>query len=213
MSYLKSYKGFADVRNEPFYLDIIKDYNKLRQLYFSSMDNIDLYMKIEELTARDQFVRATGMYLDRISEQEFQDAGNGFRKALTEKDSMKAEEFKKVLFHQIADEYEKTTSALMHKVDSLNVARLMEITEKHGWQERAWIILWHQRGTYGTDHYVWNHFKPIIDKEIANGTMSRTFWDAFDQHKEMMESGVFGTIQVGERSKKIKPLEKEKIKG
>ena len=29
----------------------------------------------------------------------------------------------------------------MKRVDSLNVARLMEITEKHGWQERAWIIL------------------------------------------------------------------------
>jgi 3-hydroxy-3-methylglutaryl CoA synthase len=170
-------------------------------------------MEIEELTSRDQFVRKTGMYLDGISEQEYQDAGDGFMKALTEKDSIKEKEFKKVVFHQTADKYEETTSALMRKVDSLNVARLMEITEKHGWQERAWIILWHQRGTYGTDYYVWNHFKPVINKEIEEGKLSRTFWDAFDQHKEMMESGVFGTIQVGKKFKKMKPLEKEKIKG
>jgi tetratricopeptide (TPR) repeat protein len=185
-SYLESYKGFTDVQDKEFYKKIVSDYNQLRQEYFSSIDDIDLYLEIEELTARDQFVRKTGMYLDGYSEVDYQNAGDAFFKAQRENDSVKANELKKIVFHQTKDKYKETTSELMQRVDSLNVARLMEITEKHGWQERAWIILWHQRGTYGEDNYVWNYFKPVIDKEIEDGKLSRNFWNNFDQFKERM---------------------------
>ncbi|WP_194851596.1 hypothetical protein [Nonlabens antarcticus] len=201
LSYLREFDGFQNVQNETFYKTIIADYNILRRQYFSSIENIDLYNEVEQLTFRDQFVRKTGMYLDGISEQDYQEAGDGFSKAREEKDTIKGKEFKKILFHQTAAKYNETTTDLMQKVDSLNIARLMEITAEHGWQSRAWIILWHQRGTYGEDNYVWNYFKPVIDEEIAVGTMSRSFWDTFDQFKEIMETGTFGTIQLGERPK------------
>jgi tetratricopeptide (TPR) repeat protein len=212
-SYLESYKGFTDIQDKKFYKKIVLDINQLRQKYFSSIEDIDLYLEIEELTSRDQFVRKTGMYLDGYSEVDYQNAGDAFFKAQRENDTVKAKELKKIVFHKTKDEYKKTTSELMKRVDSLNVARLMEITEKHGWQERAWIILWHQRGTYGEDNYVWNYFKPVIDKEIEEGKLSRNFWSAFDQHKEMMKSGNFGTIQVGEKPKKEIKVKKDKIKG
>jgi tetratricopeptide (TPR) repeat protein len=214
-SYLESYQGFAEIQDQEFYKKIVSDYNQLRQKYFSSIENIDLYLEVEELTSRDQFVRKTGMYLDGYSEVDYQNAGDAFFKAQRENDTVKAKELKKIVFHKTKDKYNETTTELMQRVDSLNVARLIEITEKHGWQERAWIILWHQRGTYGEDNYVWNYFKPLIDKEIKDGKLSRNFWSAFDQHKEMMESGNFGTIQIGEKPKKEKNIKKgkERIKG
>jgi hypothetical protein len=215
-SYLESYKGFTDIQDKKFYKKIMSDYNQLRQKYFSSIDDIDLYLEIEELTSRDQFVRKTGMYLDGYSEVDYQNAGDAFFKAQRENDTVKAKELKKIVFHETKDEYKKTTSELMKRVDSLNVARLMEITKKHGWQERAWIILWHQRGTYGEDNYVWNYFKPVIDKEIEEGKLSKDFWGSFEMHKELMkqmEKGDFKSIQVGEKPKKEIKIRKEKIKG
>ena len=77
---------------------ILSDYNQLRQEYFSSIDNIDLYLEIEELTARDQFVRKTGMYLDGFSEIDYQKAGDQYRLAIRENDSIKAKKFKKFYF-------------------------------------------------------------------------------------------------------------------
>jgi tetratricopeptide (TPR) repeat protein len=131
-SYLESYKGFTDIQDKKFYKKIVLDYNQLRQKYFSSIEDIDLYLEIEELTSRDQFVRKTGMYLDGYSEVDYQNAGDAFFKAQRENDTVKAKELKKIVFHKTKDEYKKTTSELMKRVDSLNVARLMEITEKHG---------------------------------------------------------------------------------
>lgn len=212
-NYLENYNGFAEIQEKEFYKKIVSDYLQLRQKYFSTIENIDLYLEIEELTSRDQFVRKTGMYLDGISEVDYQNAGDAFFKAQRENDTLKANEIKKILFHKTKDEYKKTTSELMKKVDSLNVARLMEITEKHGWQERAWIILWHQRGTYGENNYVWNYFKPLIEKEIEEGKLSRNFWSAFDQHKEMTKTGNFGTIQFGEKPESEIKVKNEKIKG
>ncbi|MGM1057477.1 MAG: tetratricopeptide repeat protein [Bacteroidota bacterium] len=213
ISYLKSFEGFSEIQKEEFYKKIIADYNSLRQKYFTTINDIDLYFKIEELTSRDQFVRKTGLYLDGYSEVDYQNAGDDFSKARKAKDSIKATESKKILFNKTDEKYKKTTSELMKRVDSLNVARLMEITEKHGWQERAWIILWHQRGTYGEDNYIWNYFTPLINKEIEEGKLSRNFWGSFEIFKSMMENGTFGTIQVGEKPKNEIKREKDKIKG
>lgn len=213
INYLKSFEGFSEIQNEEFYNKIIADYNSLRQEQFTTIKDIDLYLKIEELTSRDQFVRKTGLYLGGYSEVDYQKAGDDFSKARKEKDTAKVKESKKILFNKTDEKYKKTTSELITRVDSLNVARLMEITEKHGWQERAWIILWHQRGTYGEDNYIWNFFKPLINKEIEEGKLSRNFWGSFEQFKSMMENGTFGTIQVGEKPKNEVKKKTDKIKG
>lgn len=167
MEYLKKYKGFKNIQKMEFYKAIISDYNSLRQKYFSTLNNIDIYLEIEELIMTDQFVREIDDYLNGGIEE-----GN----------------------------------ELMRKVDSLNVDRLMEITNEYGWQEKAWLILWHQRGTYGEDNYVWNYFKPLIDKEIDEGKISRNFWAPFDQFNKMMKTGMMRIIQVGEKPK----MKKEK---
>jgi hypothetical protein len=98
-------------------------------------------LEIEELLSRDQFVRMTGIYLDSFSEIDFQNAGTEFIKAQNENDIAKANKFKKILFFKTDKKHEETTSKLMRKVDFLNIARLIEITKEHGWQERASLIL------------------------------------------------------------------------
>ena len=209
--YLKSYDGFAEIQEEAYYQQILSDYNLLRQEYFSSIDDIDLYLQIEELVARDQFARSAGLYLSGYSELDYQNAADRMRKAREEKDSVAYEKYRRIMFAGTPREHEKTLDALMRRVDSLNIARLIEITEEHGWQQGAWIILWHQRSTFGEDNYIWNYFKPLIDEEIEAGKLSRSFWGAFEQFKIMLEKGDFGTIKLGEREKS--PTQKEKNKG
>lgn len=74
------------------------------------------------------------------------------------------------------------------RVDSLNVKRLIEITKDYGWQDKGWIILWHQRGTYGENNYVWNFFKPYIDEQISKGYMKKDFWVMFDEEKSIRKN-------------------------
>jgi len=73
-------------------------------------------------------------------------------------------------------------------IDSLNVKRLIEITKEYGWQDKGWLILWHQRGTYGENNYVWNFFKPYIDEQISKGNMKKDFWVMFDEEKSIRKN-------------------------
>jgi hypothetical protein len=74
LSYLKSYKGFRSIQENTFYNKIIGDYLKLRQQYFTTIDNSDLYLEIEELTARDQFVRKIDDYISGRTEEDLEAA-------------------------------------------------------------------------------------------------------------------------------------------
>lgn len=212
MEYLRKYKGFSDIQNDEFYQKIIKDYNSLRQQYFSTIDNIDIYLEIEELTARDQFVRKIDDYISGRTDEDISNAMKQLKIAQKENDSVNVKKYMNLIFPKPNREYKKLQNELMQKVDSLNIERLMEITKEHGWQERAWIILWHQRGNHDEDNYVWNYFRPLINKEIEEGKISRSFWSAFDQFKQMMKGGNMGTIKVGEKPKNEIKQGKKKIK-
>ena len=90
----------------------------------------------------------------------------------------------------------KTTSKEKFQlVDSLNINRLIEITQEYGWQKKGWLILWHQRGTYKEDNYVWNFFLPHINREIQNGTVRKDFWAMFEDEEALRngEPHIFGT--------------------
>ncbi|WP_299673453.1 hypothetical protein [uncultured Tenacibaculum sp.] len=74
------------------------------------------------------------------------------------------------------------------KIDSLNINRLIEITKKYGWQKKGWLLLWHQRGTYNQDNYIWNFFKPYIDKQILEGNIEKSFWTRFEDENSIRNS-------------------------
>jgi tetratricopeptide (TPR) repeat protein len=201
MEYLRKYKGFSEIQDAVFYKKIVADYNSLRQQYFSTIENIDIYLEIEKLVARDQFVRKIDDYISGRTQEDISKAMEGLIEAQKNNDTVAEKKYRELVFPKPNKEYQKLQNELMQKVDSLNIDRLMEITNEHGWQERAWLILWHQRGNHDEDNYVWNYFRPLINKEIEEGKMSRSFWYAFDLFKEMMDSGKMGTIQLGEKPK------------
>lgn len=77
---------------------------------------------------------------------------------------------------------------IISRIDSININRLMEITKKYGWQKKGWIILWHQRGSYGENNEVWNFFRPYIDKQIEKGKIKKDFWAIFDEEKSILKN-------------------------
>lgn len=76
----------------------------------------------------------------------------------------------------------------VERIDSLNIKRLIEITKEYGWQPKGWLILWHQRGTYGQDTYVWNFFKPYIYQQINKGTIKKDFWVMFEEDRAIRQN-------------------------
>jgi hypothetical protein len=184
LDYLKNYEGFANIQTEKYYLEIIENYNKYRQIYFSNLKNIDIYFEIEELVNRDQFSRKLEDYYTNRSEEENSLAFNNLIKAQNENDTLLIKKYQKILYPKINKDRNIIYNTIIKNVDKLNIERLMEITKKYGWQERAWLILWHQRGNHDEDNYVWNFFRPIINKEIEEGKLSRSFWKPFDNFKK-----------------------------
>lgn len=73
--------------------------------------------------------------------------------------------------------------------DSLNVKRLIDITEEHGWQDKSWLILWHQRGTHNEDVYPWNYFRPLIDSLISECAIRPNYWAKYEDERLMMSEG------------------------
>lgn len=77
--------------------------------------------------------------------------------------------------------------AVTNKHDSLNIKRLMEITKKYGWYPKGWLVLWHQRGTYGQDNAVWSFFQPYLKKQIAEGRIRKKILAHYAEEKSIIE--------------------------
>lgn len=184
MDYLKNFEGFSEIQTEKYYLDIIANYNQYRQIYFSKIPNIDIYLEVEDLVRKDQFTRKLEDFYVNRNEEEHAIAFQKLIKAQNENDTLAIEKFKKIVFQNGDVNRAKIFNQIRDNVDKRNIERLMEITKEHGWQSRAWLILWHQRGNHDEDNEVWNFFRPIINKEIEEGKLSRTFWKPFEDFKK-----------------------------
>ncbi|MFT4611041.1 MAG: hypothetical protein ACI8QQ_002808 [Psychroserpens sp.] len=68
--------------------EIVDEYYKLRQQYFTTIDNIDLYLEIEELIARDQFVRKSDDYISGRREEDVEAAMQGVINAQADNNSI-----------------------------------------------------------------------------------------------------------------------------
>ena len=185
---LKLYSQLLKSKDEDFFQKILSDYNLLRRQFFSSIEDIDLYLEMKELNERDQFVRKIDDYMDGRTQEDIQNAMKGYQEAKEQNDTIAINKYRAILFPKPNKEYEKLQTDLMLKVDSLNIVKLMDITREHGWQKEGWLILWHQRGTYGENNIVWNYFIPLINKEIEEGKLSRSFWVQFDEFKRRKDS-------------------------
>ena len=168
---------------------ILPKYNTYLTQFYKEIDNPQVYFDIQKLLNRDQFSRRLKDYYLGISEEEQEDAFDGFAKAQASKDTVALKKYKAILFPKLDKVYKDYNSKLGIYTDSLNVVKLIDITKNYGWKKEGWMILWHQRGTYGKKNWVWNYFKPLIDKEIAEGKVSPFFWAAFEDITSIRKTG------------------------
>ncbi|MDG1570885.1 hypothetical protein OZ410_01045 [Robiginitalea sp. M366] len=71
----------------------------------------------------------------------------------------------------------------MRRIDSTNMVRLAQIVGEIGWQQKLFPILWNRRQHYGSDHWFWTSFTPVIEKEIEAGRVRPSFWAQFEDEK------------------------------
>ena len=169
---------------------IFKQYDSLQAQFYKDIKKPQVYHNIQQLLQRDQFVREINDYINGVSKEEQEIAFDSLIDAQAKNNKEAIAKYKAILFPKINDTQKAYQLKAMTQVDSLNIRELMAITKVSGWQEEAWLLLWHQRGTYGENNWVWSYFKPLINKEIQQGKLPKRFWAMFEDFKATIETGV-----------------------
>jgi len=84
---------------------------------------------------------------------------------------------------------------LATKIDSTNITNLIELTKKYGWESRAWVLLWHHRGSYKENDFVWNFFTPYLRKEIEKDNVNKDFFVDFDEYENSTKDPINKTSE------------------
>ncbi len=169
--------------------DILPNYQNHLASYYSSIENPMAFFLVQELTNRDQFSRRLKDYDQGITSEAREVAFKGYLKAQAKKDTVAMNKYKAIVFPKVDKVYRDYNHKIMRYTDSLNIVKLIDITKEYGWQKEGWLLLWHQRGTYGQDNWVWNYFKPYINNEIVKGKISPFFWAKFEDISSIYKSG------------------------
>ena len=120
---------------------------------------------------------------------------------------------------QLIREKEDVFLELSDKVDSVNIAKLKELTIKYGWEPRAWVLLWHHRVSYKENNFVWNFFKPFLQKEIGKDNVNKDFFVAFEEFNNstnnlqapaIYELGGIGRLDMNQTYLDIKNLDQRR---
>ncbi|MCP4550857.1 MAG: hypothetical protein GY834_02185 [Bacteroidetes bacterium] len=182
-----------DFTDHPVYeecaVNVLKNYNVFKNKYYQNLENLDVYFKIHRLLNRDQYARNINYYYLGVSEEEKEIAFKKLMDPETKKDTALMSKYRAISFPKPDSTHLSFQHTAMNYVDSLNIVELMKITDKHGWQKEAWLLLWHQRGSYGEDNWVWNYFIPLINVEIANGLVAPHFWAMFEDLTSIRKTG------------------------
>lgn len=184
---LTTHTEFKD--NEPLQRLIRQQHDSLYKVYFQNLPNLTAYLKVEDLMMRDQCIRKLEDYYHGITDEMKSEVIPLYMEAQKKQDTMAIKKYRAIVFPHLNDELTKYNLKIMKTIDSLNISELISITSAHGWQKNAWIMLWHQRGSYGENTPTWNFFKSAIDKEIAEGKLPKSFWAPFEDHKSIRATG------------------------
>lgn len=179
-------------------------YNKLLKEYYFQLSSISAYLQVEQLSAKDQYVRSLPNYYLGISDEKAGEMLFKYIDAVNKKDTLGIKEYGKyVNFKDKNLEYLRFK--LEENTDSLNIKEYIDITKKYGYLENGWTLLWHHRLTFGENNFVWNFFKPYITSEIEKGNMERDFFAAFEDNYSLAKNGTqkYGTLAQFE----ISPVE------
>ena len=158
-NFVLTYDKYQDFRKDPIFTEIENNYTFYIDEYYRNLKNPSVYFEVQQLVEKDQDIRN----LSNDIEGKFS--------------------FEKPIKMKISDVF----NSKMNEVDSMTTQRLMEITREYGYQPRAWLILWHQRGQEYKDGNTkfWKFFKLVIQKEIENGNLHESFFGQFDDENEL----------------------------
>lgn len=120
---------------------------------------------------------------------------------------------------QLIREKEDVFLELSHKVDSVNITKLKELTIKYGWEPRAWVLLWHHRGFTDNQKFVWDFFKPYLESEIKKDNVNKDFFVDFEEFENstsnlqapvIYDLGGIGTLSMNQTYFDIKNLDERR---
>jgi tetratricopeptide (TPR) repeat protein len=215
------------------YQECVKNFDKAFNIKDDESENDYFYAAAAALRIQDN-KKAKDYIIDAIVNEnaayeyfESFQGFDGFRatdelKSISEDYVKYQDEFKRSLpYPELIDEMDKLIDAdqsvrggtssreQMMKQDSLNIQRLIEITDKYGWQHRSWLLLWHHRGSFKDDNYVWSYFRPLIDSLIQTCEIRPDYWAMYEDFNAMLTSGnqIYGTMWGNYYNYPIKDVE------
>lgn len=166
--------------------------NNANKSYFENFEEFDSYRDKEELiSVYKNYESYQNKYLEKL------------------KDPSVIKEMDKLIeLDQKVRDANFSTEEMIEQ-DSLNIRRLIEITKVSGWQDRSWLILWHQRGRHNEDTYPWNYFRPLIDSLIDECEIRADYWAIYEDERLMRTEGFqkYGTYSWNFDSYPVKDVE------
>ncbi|MEO1033656.1 MAG: hypothetical protein AAFX55_19890 [Bacteroidota bacterium] len=201
---------------------IAKNYNRHLEQFYRNLKDPVAYFKIQKILNRDEETRKMSNYYFGLTPEISNAAFDSLMKYNKPKDSLIRKKYQSILWPKLSKEKKEFHQKAFVYADSLNVRALIDITKEHGWQKEGEMILWHQRGIYDKDSWVWDFFKPYINAEIKKGNIRPFFWARFEDHSSFFKTGktVYGfwpgkldpeTVNEKRKSIGLPPLTQEEI--
>lgn len=167
LDFILEYDKFIDYKNNSFFKSIPDNYDKFLNQYYANKKDLSAFIETSILVEKDQVTRQLI---------------NDFETELNSSQSKTNKEaFNKIL----------------EKTDNDNAEKLISLTQKYGFQDYAWLILWHHRITFNDQNdKFWQYFKPVINDEIKKGNLHKSYLASFKDVNESIwnQNQVYGTL-------------------
>jgi len=151
LEFIMGYEKLKNYENSSFLKELPDLYDAYFNAFYAKRKNLQAYLAADLLMEKDQMIRNLITDLDNNPEE--------------------TQTTKKLIYQEL------------DRTDEKNAQELIELTKKYGYQDRAWLLLWHHRGQKyeNTSSPFWQFFKPVIEKEIKEGRLHKSFFAPFEE--------------------------------
>lgn len=193
VEFLKTNNSLLKLLPIKYWIKLENEEYQLKMIYFSKYGNLDAYLEMELLQEKDQVFRYVPYIQDDFSDEELMK----FKQLYPHFDKINEKEIDKGFILQ----------------DFRNISDLIEYAKKFGYQKGMWLLLWHQRGNYGENNFIWDFFKPFINEEIKKGNVPSHFWCVFDDFLSFKNTGeqIYGEYEFGKINKAIVNTKRKEV--
>lgn len=167
LEFILEYDKFKEYKNNDFFKSLPASYDRLLNQYYVNHGNLSAFIESSILVEKDQIARQ----IIKDFEDEIKSSQTKIDKNFTEK--------------------------ILEKTDNDNAEKLISLTKKYGFQDYAWLILWHHRITFNDQNdKFWQYFKPVINDEIKKGNLHKSYLASFKDVNESIwnQNQMYGTL-------------------